>query len=124
MNVDMDIAPILSHAMNPMLRLDMTAFRSSPHWTLILFWSLLSAVVAQSPQAILWNTPVGDLQDFSQTFNNGETLLVSWNAWTSDTQINATTSLVDLWVTSFDYSVNQYSYKIISMFHRLLYSLN
>jgi hypothetical protein len=97
----------------PPLAVKYSFFYSLP-CAVILASNLLSLAVAQTVQSILWNTPNGNEPDLSQTFTNGQTLPVSWNAWTDDSYIDAYTNLVDLWVTSFDYNINQYSDKIKS----------
>jgi len=60
-------------------------------------------------QNILWNVPDGDLSDLSQTFTAGTTLPLSWNNYTSTLYVDTTKNLVDLWVTSFDNSLNSFS---------------
>jgi hypothetical protein len=117
-------------AMDPVVCLPLKR-RLSYHSIVILFWSILSTTVAQSTATaaqstdiIIWNNPIGSLADFSQTFHNGETVLVSWNAWTPATELSNSTSLVNLWVTSFDYTANQYSYKLNGSFDRHFHALN
>jgi hypothetical protein len=60
-------------------------------------------------QNILWNVPDGDLPDLSQTFTAGSTLPLSWNNYTSTLYVDTTKNLVDLWVASFDNSLNSFS---------------
>ena len=48
-----------------------------------------------------WILPDGSYPDFSQTFRVGQTLPLSWSA------LNATVD--NLWVTTFDYGVDQFS---------------
>lgn len=43
----------------------------------------------------LWNTPDGNLPDFSETYTHGEDILISWNALNN--------SMYDLWLTSWNY---------------------
>jgi hypothetical protein len=63
----------------------------------------------ETVQQILWNVPDGNLTDLSQTFTAGTTLPLSWNGWTSPDYIDAFKTLVDLWVTAWDYNLNPFS---------------
>ncbi|KAG4432644.1 hypothetical protein IFR05_011869 [Cadophora sp. M221] len=80
--------------------------------TLCVFWGLCRFTTAQTVQSIVWKVPDGTLPDLSQQFTTGNTLPLSWNAWNLDQYVNATKNLVDLWVTSFDYSLNAFSQRI------------
>jgi hypothetical protein len=75
------------------------------------YYCLIPSIVsADTVQQLLWNTPSGDAADLSLTFTNGQTLPLSWNNWTTyTTDIDASTTLVDLWVSSFDWNLNQYA---------------
>ncbi|KAH6665956.1 hypothetical protein B0J14DRAFT_678566 [Halenospora varia] len=70
----------------------------------------LSGVVGQIQTAV-WKVPDGKLENFSQTFFQGQTLAVSWNGWTQVVGgvLDATKSLTDLWVTAFDSAQNPYN---------------
>jgi hypothetical protein len=65
--------------------------------------------LAQTVQTLLWNVPDGKASDLSLTFTNGNTVPLSWNNWTSTSFIDTTKSHVDLWVTSYDWNLNQYA---------------
>ncbi|PVH88979.1 hypothetical protein DL98DRAFT_508819, partial [Cadophora sp. DSE1049] len=80
--------------------------------TLCAFWGLCRFTTAQTVQSILWKVPDGTLPDLSQQFTTGNTLPLSWNAWNSDQYVDATKNLVDLWATSFDYSLNAFSQRL------------
>ncbi|KAH7409455.1 hypothetical protein BKA64DRAFT_720727 [Cadophora sp. MPI-SDFR-AT-0126] len=80
--------------------------------TLCAFWGLCCFTTAQTVQSILWKVPDGTLSDLSQQFTTGNTLPLSWNAWNSDQYVDATKNLVDLWATSFDYSLNAFSQRL------------
>src|SRR5690242_5458532 len=68
-------------------------------------------------QTAVWKVPDGKLENFSQTFFQGQTLAVSWNGWTQVVGgvLDATKSLTDLWVTAFDSAQNPYNELIKSM---------
>ncbi|SRR6266536_963955 len=75
-----------------------------------LFHLFLSVAWSQKTiQNVIWNVPDGDLPDLSQTFTAGTTLPLSWNNYTSTAYVDTTKNLVDLWVASFDYSLNLFS---------------
>jgi hypothetical protein len=72
--------------------------------------SLLPSLAgAQTAQSVLWSAPDGSLPDLSQTFTSGTTLALFWKAYPFTTPIDATKTLVYLWVTSFDANLNHYS---------------
>lgn len=87
--------------------------------TLCAFWTFCHFTVAQTVQSILWKVPDGTLADLSQQFKTGNTLPLSWNTWNSDQYVDATKKLVDLWVTSFDYSLNAFSQRLASEYQLL-----
>jgi len=76
----------------------------------LLFYS--RPVAAQTVQQLLWDVPDGKATDLSQTFTNGNTLPLSWNNWSSTSYIDTFKSHVDLWVTSYDFNLNQYAYTL------------
>lgn len=74
-----------------------------------LLHQFFAITAAQSVQTLLWNVPDGKSTDLSLTFTNGVTLPLSWNNWSSTSYIDASTTLVDLWATSYDYNLNKYA---------------
>jgi hypothetical protein len=66
-------------------------------WQLSLF--SISAW-AQTVQEDLWNVPNGKLPDLSETFTNGQSLTLSWNAFATTPYLDTADNLVDLWVTA------------------------
>jgi hypothetical protein len=56
----------------------------------------------------LWNAPDGNQPDFTETFNHGEDILVSWNALNN--------SIYDLWLTSWNYDPDPVTLCIASKF--------
>src|SRR5215469_3891857 len=68
----------------------------------------------ESVQQAIWTVPNGQEPDFSNTFTVGNTIPISWNQDGNGTveENNA----LDLWVTTFDYSVHQYSQLLEGMF--------
>jgi hypothetical protein len=76
-------------------------------WLLTLLLSLTWA--QETVQEALWVVPDGKLPDLSQTFTAGTTLALSWNSYTSPSYIDASKTLVDLWVTAFDSNVNSFN---------------
>ncbi|QDS73447.1 hypothetical protein FKW77_008789 [Venturia effusa] len=74
-----------------------------------LLRQLIGTTTAQSVQILLWKVPDGTSPDLSLTFTNGVTLPLSWNNWSSPSYIDASTTLVDLWATSYDYNINKYA---------------
>jgi hypothetical protein len=85
----------------------------SVRYAACLFQLHSSLVQSQTVQSILWNIPDGNLPDLSETFTAGTTLPLSWNGWTSPDYVDAMTTLVDLWVTGFDYNVDPFSQLLI-----------
>jgi hypothetical protein len=78
-------------------------------YVLCLFHLQYSLAQTQTIQAMTWNVPDGKLSDLSQTFTAGTTLPLSWNGYTSPDYLDATKTLVDLWVSAFDYNLNPFS---------------
>ncbi|OCL07717.1 hypothetical protein AOQ84DRAFT_408426 [Glonium stellatum] len=76
---------------------------------LLLFLFNALGANAQTVQAVVWKTPDGTLRDFAQTFDNGNTVALSWNNWSSTAYINASPTSVNLWVTSFDWALDGYN---------------
>ncbi|KAL3419601.1 hypothetical protein PVAG01_08099 [Phlyctema vagabunda] len=81
-------------------------------------WSWFSILVlqasycmaqAQTVQEAIWNIPDSSLSDLSQTFTSGTTLPLSWNPYKSSAYIDASNSLLDLWVSTYDFAQNPYS---------------
>lgn len=62
--------------------------------------------------------PDGSLDDLAQTFTAGNTIPLSWNAYKSPNYIDASKTLLDLWVSAFDYSTNPFS-QLLKGKHRL-----
>jgi hypothetical protein len=75
----------------------------------VAFYQLFGSTCAQTVQTLLWNVPDGKATDLSLTFTNGVTLPLSWNNWTSTSYIDTSQTHVDLWVTSYDWNLNQYA---------------
>ncbi|EJT77559.1 hypothetical protein GGTG_02665 [Gaeumannomyces tritici R3-111a-1] len=66
---------------------------------------LLSAVVAQrTVQEAVWNVPSGKAKDLSQTFQLGQLVPLSWNAYNG--------TVCDLWLTTWDPNDPRYEYRI------------
>jgi hypothetical protein len=90
--------------------------RSTQLLTAVLLPWTVSAETVQS----FWTVPNGALGgDFKQTFIDGETLPISWEGWSSvwtDTFLDNVT-VVDLWVTSYNYEQYQYSQLLTSAYH-------
>ncbi|KAE8448039.1 hypothetical protein EG329_009962 [Mollisiaceae sp. DMI_Dod_QoI] len=70
---------------------------------------ILSPAATQTIQTILWNVPDGKLPDLSQTFTAGQTLPLSWNAYSSTQYVDTTKNLVDLWAAAFDFNLNPFT---------------
>jgi len=81
----------------------------------------ITFATAQEPiQQAVWNVPNGQDADFSNTFYDGNTVPISWNELEDgNTALYAT---LDLWVTTFDYTINQYSQLLTgnSLYHHAL----
>lgn len=79
------------------------------YFPLLLDFLLHPTVVAAQAtvQQIVWNVPNGQEPDFSNTFYAGNTVPISWNELGGGN--TAAYDSLDLWVTTFDYSVHQYS---------------
>ncbi|KAF2103274.1 hypothetical protein NA57DRAFT_52801 [Rhizodiscina lignyota] len=78
----------------------------------IIFFIFQFCVVIRAQdtiQAALWKVPDGTSPDFSQTFTDGESIPLAWNDFSGTSDVNASASLLDLWLTSFDWDNNQYS---------------
>ena len=90
----------------------MIQFTALYQFSVCLVFLLLSHVSAQTVQSIVWVVPDGSLADLTQTFANGETLPLAWNAWNSTEYVDTTKNLVDLWVTGFDFALNPYSRRL------------
>jgi hypothetical protein len=77
---------------------------------------LLQIVTAQTVQSS-WIVPNGSLSDFAQTFTAGGALPITWDGWnsgwTNEYLDNAT--VVDLWVTSYNFAQYQYSQYLTGM---------
>ncbi|TAQ85161.1 hypothetical protein B7494_g6514 [Chlorociboria aeruginascens] len=72
-------------------------------------WKRAIELIEKTVQQVLWNIPDGNLSDLSQTFTNGAVLPLSWNSFASTAYVDTIDNLVNLWVTSFDYSHNPFS---------------
>lgn len=68
----------------------------------------------ETVQQALWNVPNGQEPDFSNTFTGGNTIPISWNQYGNGSMEGY--DALDLWVTTFDYSVHQYSQLLDGMF--------
>ena len=80
-------------------------------YQLISVLFLLQRVVAQRVQDN-WIAPIGTDPDFQQTFINGQVLAVAWEGWNASvvTQyLEETTTIADLWVTSFNFALSPFS---------------
>ncbi|QDS73446.1 hypothetical protein FKW77_008781 [Venturia effusa] len=73
-------------------------YSSYPFALATLFYHF-AYIKAYSPQQLLWNFPNGKKADFYRTYINTEIVLASWNDWNSTSDIDASTTLVDLWIT-------------------------
>lgn len=91
-------------------------------YRILLFIFFVKTICAQTAQSY-WTVPDGQLPDFQQTFKNQQVLPIAWNGWDSDWtgEYLEGLSIVDLWVTSFNYDQYPYSHLIHGMV--LLYSL-
>ena len=93
-------------------------------------YQLISVLVLLSQQVVAqhlqdnWISPVGTDPDFQQTFINGQVLAVAWEGWNSSivTQyLEESTTIADLWVTSFNFALSPFSqllsgiYKVFSL---------
>lgn len=70
-----------------------------------------------------WILPVGTDPDFQQSFTNGDTLAVAWEGWNSSqraTIFGDAITTADLWVTSFNFGLSQFSQLLISMYETRL----
>ena len=77
---------------------------------LLLFDLLLRVAFVAAQDTIqeeVWNVPSGQDVDFSNTFYDGNTVPISWNEYGGGN--TASYDTLDLWVTTFDYTVHQYS---------------
>ena len=87
----------------------MKMFLSTYQLIPVLF--LLQRVVAQRVQAN-WIAPIGTDPDFQQTFINGQVLAVAWEGWNASVvnqYLEETTTIADLWVTSFNFQLSAFS---------------
>ena len=66
----------------------------------------------ETVQSVIWNTPDGKLPNFSQTFNSEITLALSWNPWLSPAYVDASKSLLDLWITNFGGEMKEFNEKV------------
>jgi hypothetical protein len=79
---------------------------------------LLEQTQAQSPQAVVWTSPVGTAADFSQQYTNGQTLALGWNEYYNNTiygtsWVDTTKTLVSLWVASWPGYANTHFSSVI-----------
>ncbi|KIM95340.1 hypothetical protein OIDMADRAFT_21126 [Oidiodendron maius Zn] len=84
-------------------------------YQLIPVWFLLQRVVAQRIQDN-WIAPIGADSDFQQTFINGQVLAVAWEGWNASVvqqYLEETTTVADLWVTSFNFALSPFSQLLI-----------
>ncbi|KAL1884835.1 hypothetical protein Plec18167_001490 [Paecilomyces lecythidis] len=79
-------------------------------YRILLFIFFVKTICAQTAQSY-WTVPDGQLPDFQQTFKNQQVLPIAWNGWDSDWtgEYLEGLSIVDLWVTSFNYDQYPYS---------------
>lgn len=80
---------------------------------MLFFHSLSVPIAAQDEvQEALWKVPDGTSADFSQTFTVGNSIPLAWNEFSDTSYLNVTNTLLDLWVTSFDWNTVQYAQKL------------
>lgn len=78
-----------------------------------LLLTLHSLSAQETVQSLLWITPSGAKPNFSLTFMNGQSIPLSWNNYTTH-PTSFPINNVDLWITSFDWNVNDYHVKLKS----------
>ncbi|GAD94946.1 conserved hypothetical protein [Paecilomyces variotii No. 5] len=80
-------------------------------WYRILLFAYLVRTSCEQTAQSYWTVPDGQLPDFQQTCKDQQVLPIAWNGWDSDWtgEYLEGLTIVDLWVTSFNYDQYPYS---------------